>query len=342
MKKIVLFFILIIFNFSFAAFDILYPNSYPGLDTLRWCGFEPYYMGWTGSGKYFGYGVKLTPNYYPAIINGIYHRVFKLYHPAMHIRIVDDDGSGGAPQTTLFFFDTLATNYTLSFVYHPVPPHCTIWDGSFYLFILNGYDTIAGLNWLRDSILNAPSGIYWRHQQGVGYSLFSPNSDLQMCAIVEYHDVSIESIAGLPDTCYLDSIYSIDIWIKEQAGFYEREVPITFKLNEFPVETTYLALPPNTRLRTRILWRANLPTGNYLAKIYTALRSDARKINDTIRLNIVITRAVGIRQNREKEKESSLKIYNILGKRVNNTNILRKGIYFIKEEKKIKKKVIIK
>ncbi|MEO0111333.1 MAG: hypothetical protein ABIK77_03195 [candidate division WOR-3 bacterium] len=338
MKKITLFSIIFI-SFSFAYYDILYPNSYPGLDTLKWCNIEPYGGGYTGSGKYFGYGVKLTPNYYPAIINGVYHRVFRLYHPAMHIRIVDDDGSGGAPQTTLFFFDTLATSYTLSFVYHPVPPNCTIWDGSFYLFILNGYDTTYGLNWLRDSSLNAPSGIHWRHQQGVGYSLFSPASDMQMCAIVEYHDVSLDSIAGLPDTCYLDSIYPIDIWTKEWGGFFEREVPIVFKLNEIPVETTYLTLPPNSRIRTRIFWRVNLPTGNYLAKIYTVLRSDTRKINDTIRLNITITRAVGIS---EKEKKSNLKIYNILGKRINNSISLRKGIYFIKEEKKIRKKVIIK
>lgn len=340
MKKIVIFLILIIFNISFAYYDILYPNTYPGLDTLKWCNIEPYNMGYTGSGKYFGFGVKLTPNYYPVVINGVYHRVFKLYHPAMHIRIVDDDGSGGAPQTTLFFFDTLATNYTNSFIYHPVPPNCTIWDGSFYLFILNGSDTTYGLNWLRDSFLNAPSGVYWRHQEGVGYSLFSPTSDMQMCAIVEYHDVSIDSIAGLPDTCYLDSIYPIDIWAKEEAGFFEREVPIVFKLNEIPIETTYLVLPPNTRVRTRIFWRVNLPTGNYLAKIYTYLRSDARKSNDTIRLNIIITRGVGINE-RVKEKKI-LKIYDILGKRINNSLSLKRGIYFIKEEKKIRKKVIIK
>lgn len=337
MKKIVLF--LIFLNFSFAGLDILYPNRYPGLDTLKWCNIEPYGGGYTGSGKYFGFGVKLTPNYYPAVINGVYHRVFRLYHPRMHIRIVDDDGSGGIPQTTLFFFDTLATSYTLSFVYHPIPTNCTIWDGSFYLFLLNGYDTTYGLNWLRDSSLSAPSGIHWRHQQGVGYSLFSPAGDMQMCAIVEYHDVSLDSVANLPDTCYIDSIYQIDIWVKEEAGFFEREVPIIFKLNEIVLETTYLALLPNTRVRTRIFWRVNLPSGNYLAKIYTNLRSDARKINDTIRLNITITRAVGISENR---KDNSLKIYNILGKRIDKSISLRKGIYFIKDDKKIKKKVIIK
>lgn len=339
MKKISIFLIILISNISFAYYDILYPNSYPGLDTLKWCNIEPYNIGYTGSGKYFGFGVKLTPNYYPAVINGVYHRVFKLYHPAMHIRIVDDDGSGGAPQTTLFFFDTLATTYTNSFVYHQIPPNCTIWDGSFYLFILNGYDTTFGLNWLRDSVLNAPSGVHWLHQPGVGYSLFSPISDMQMCAIVEYHDVSCDSVAGLPDTCYLDSIYPIDIWVKEEAGFFEREVPILFKLNEIIIETTYVTLPPNSQVRTRIFWRVNLPIGNYLAKIYTLLRSDARRTNDTIRLNITITREVGIK---EKVKEDRLKIYDILGKRINNSISLRKGIYFIKEEKKIRKKVIIK
>ena len=329
MRKIMIFFI-----FSLIlAFDY-----YPGYDTLKWCNIEPYSMGYTGSGKYFGYGVKLTPQYYPAIISGIYHRVFRLYHPAMHIRIVDDDGNNGSPQTTLFFFDTLATGYSLSFVYHPIPPKCTIWEGSFYLFILNGAETTYALNWLRDSFLNAPANIYWRYSQTTGYTSFSPASDLQMCAIVEYHDVGLESIANLPDTLYTGSLYRIDLWVKEYAGFFEREVPIIFNIDIY-YDTLYLPLYPNSSVRQSYQWQVNLSPGNYLVKFYTSLKSDARKENDTIRKFITILPSSAIAEGRKEKK--NLIFYNPLGQKIKSKE-LKKGIYFIKEDKKLKKKIIIK
>ncbi len=329
-KSIIFFFFIISFIFAF--------DYYPGYDTLKWCNIEPYSSGYTGSGKYFGYGVKLTPQYYPAIISGIYHRVFRFYHPAMHIRIVDDDGNNGAPQTTLFFFDTLATNYSLSFVYHPIPPNCTIWEGSFYLFILNGYETTYALNWLRDSFLNAPANSYWRYSQTTGYTSFSPQSDLQMCAVVEYHDVGIESIANLPDTLYVGSLYRIDLWIKEYAGFFEREVPLIFNVANY-YDTLYLSLYPNSSIRQRYQWPVNLPPGDYLLKFYTSLRSDARKENDTLRKYITILAGSAIEEKNQREK--ILTVYNPLGQKIKSKK-LKRGIYFLKEEKKLKKKIIIK
>jgi hypothetical protein len=56
MRKLLIFFFFIIpFIFAF--------DAYPGYDTLKWCRFEPHSSGYTGSGKYFGYGIKLTPQY---------------------------------------------------------------------------------------------------------------------------------------------------------------------------------------------------------------------------------------------------------------------------------------
>jgi hypothetical protein len=329
MRKLLIFFFFIIpFIFAF--------DAYPGYDTLKWCRFEPHSSGYTGSGKYFGYGIKLTPQYYPAIISGVYHRVFRLYHSAMHIRIVDDDGNNGSPQTTLFFFDTLATNYSLSFIYQPIPPKCTIWDGSFYLFILNGVETTNALNWLRDSFPNAPPNIHWRYSQINGYTPFSPAGDLQICAVVEYHDVGIESMANLPDTLYVGSLARLDLWVKEYAGFFEREVPIIFNIDNY-YDTLYLPLYPNSSVRQRYQWQVNLLPGNYLLKFYTNLRSDARKENDTIRKPITILARSAIKE--KKEKEKNLTIYNPLGQRI---KVLKKGIFFIKEDKKLKKKIIIK
>jgi len=271
-------------------------KGFPGYDTLYWHNYSPFNGGYTGVGYLFGYGVKLLPEAYPAIVTGVHHRVFRLNSDSMQIRIVDDDGSGGSPGLTLRKYDTVTTTYSTSFIYHPLPaPKCTIWDGAFYLFLLDAHhprhSSDYGLNWLRDDNgLQAPSGYHWRHDSLGNYLLFSPASDMEMGAVVEYHDVKLDSLSGLPDndTVFIDSTYSLTLWCEELAGFPENNLPVILVIGELFSDTVYLSLPPNGRDTARLQWRVNLPEGNYLGFCHTDLRSDTRRSNDSCSFSLTV------------------------------------------------------
>ncbi len=276
--------------------DPIEPNylNFPGYDTLYWHDYSPSSGGYTIRGYQAGFGVRLMPEAYPAIITGVHHRVFRLNSDSMQIRFVDDDGSGGAPLTMLYKVDTVTSSYTTSFIYHALPaPACTIWDGSFYLFMLgNKHDnTVYLLNWLRDATLNAPSGIHWRHDTLGNYTSWNPGGDLEMGAVVEYHDVSIDSLSGLPNnnSVFFDSTYAMNIWCQELAGFSESSVPVILNIAGVHSDTGYLSLAPNSTNNATINWTVDLPEGTYSCTCYTALRSDSRKTNDTLFFDVSVT-----------------------------------------------------
>ncbi|MEO0117254.1 MAG: T9SS type A sorting domain-containing protein [candidate division WOR-3 bacterium] len=272
-------------------------KAFPGYDTLYWHDYSPYNGGYTGVGYLFGFGVKLEPEYYPAIITGVHHRVFRLRSDSMQIRIVDDDGSGGAPGLTLRKYDTLTTTYSTSFIYHALPPpKCTIWDGKFYLFLLDAHhpahSTDYGLNWLRDNDgVQAPTGYHWKHDSLGNYTQWNPYyGDMEMGVVVEYHDVSLDSLTGLKenDTVFIDSTYRIKAFCRELAGFAEPNLPVIFKVANLYVDTEYISLNPNQSDTVRFDWLVNLPEGIYDGICYTNLSSDTRKANDTFHFSITV------------------------------------------------------
>ncbi len=270
------------------------PFSYPGYDTLYWHDYSPYNGGYTILGFLAGFGVKLTPEYYPAIITGVHHRVFRLNWDSIQIRIVDDDGANGAPQTMLYKRDTLTQTYSTNFIYHPLPPpKCTIWDGSFYLFMLDNHHPRSqydyGLNWLRDNNgVQAPTGYHWRRDSLGNYTQFSPAGDMEMGAVVEYHDIGLDSLRGLPEVVFYDSTYSINAFVHELGGFSETDAPVVLKIGGAFLDTEYVSLNPNGTNAVVFNWTVNLPEGNYTCTCYTALRSDTRKSNDTILVNFSV------------------------------------------------------
>ncbi len=287
--------------------------SYPGYDTLYWHDYSPSSGGYTIKGYQAGFGVRLTPEYYPAIIAGVHHRVFRLNSDSMQIRFVDDDGPGGAPLSSLYKMDTVTTSYSTSFIYHSIPPpKCTIWEGKFYVFMLGNThnNTIFLLNWLRDATLNAPAGYHWRHDTLGIYTSWTPGGDLEMGVVVEYHDVSIDTLSGLPsnDTVFIDSTYSINIFCQERAGFSESNVPVIFNVGGVYQDTGYLSFAPNEIDSATFNWTVNLPEGNYSCTCNIALRSDSRTTNDMLLFNITVTTSASVVGHKKIEDKFKLTI----------------------------------
>jgi hypothetical protein len=338
--------------------------TYPGYDTLFWHDYSPSSGGYTIKGYQAGFGVLLTPEYYPAVIAGVHHRVFRLNSDSMQIRFVDDDGPGGAPLSSLYKMDTVTTSYSTSFIYHAIPPpKCTIWEGKFYVFMLGNAhnNTIYLLNWLRDPTLNAPAGYHWRHDTTGTYTSWNPGGDLEMGVVVEYHDVSIDSLHGIPsnDTVFIDSTYSIDIFCQELAGFSEYDVPVIFNVAGVYSDTGYLSFTPNGIDSTTINWTVDLPEGTYSCTCYIALSSDTRDNNDTLLFDITAAIPVAIAGEEKIEREFKLEItpnpavnlakvnytlpvagpvlielYNVIGNSVKSHEIgnpTKEGVFLVKE-----------
>jgi len=276
--------------------------SFPGDDTLRWCDFNSNSSGQTTRGNLAGFGVKLTPAFCPAVFAGAYHRVFKLNTDSAQIQLVADDGPSGAPGSNLCKWDMVVPNYSGQFYFAGIPaPVCTLWSGNFYLFML-GRDQNGGewnLNWLHDGSLNAPSGTYWRRDSLGNYSQMTPGGDFQMCAVVEYHDVQAESIGGFPanDTVYAESTYQPWLLLHELAGFEEENVPLVLSIGGLQLDTLFAGVDPNGRVRDTLAdWQASVPSGTYDCAWYSALRSDTRNSNDTIRFQLTVVSPSGIAQ----------------------------------------------
>ncbi len=338
--------------------------TFPGYDTLFWHDYSPSSGGYTIRGYQAGFGVLLTPEYYPAVIAGVHHRVFRLNSDSMQIRFVDDDGPGGAPLSSLYKIDTVTTSYSTSFIYHAIPPpKCTIWEGKFYVFMLGNThnNTIYLLNWLRDAALNAPAGYHWRHDTTGTYTSWNPGGDLEMGVVVEYHDVSIDSLQGIPsnDTVFIDSTYSINIFCQELAGFSESNVPVIFNVGGVYQDTGYLSFTPNGIDSTTINWTVDLPEGTYSCTCYITLSSDTRELNDTLLFDITAAIPVSITDEEKVEREFKLEItpnpainlakvnftlsviepvtieiYNVIGKLVKSHKIAkttREGVFLVNE-----------
>jgi len=267
---------------------------FPGYDTLRWCDYNSNSSGQTISGYLAGFGVKLTPAHYPAVVTGAYSRVYVLNTDSAQIALVDDDGPSGAPGSNLYKWDTLMPNYSGQFFFDPAPaPACTVWDGDFYLFVLGRHHGLNGysLNWLHDGARGAPDGTYWRRDSLGNYAPTAPGGDLQMCAVVEYHDVQVESIGGFPasDTVYAESTYQPWLLLHELAGFSEENVPLVLSIGGMHNDTVGAGVHANNRSRTVLgNWQVHAPAGTYDCAWYSVLRSDTRTGNDTIRFRLTV------------------------------------------------------
>jgi hypothetical protein len=268
-------------------------DVYPGLDTIEWCEFNSNSGGNTIRGYLAGYGVKLTPDHYPAIPVGCLSRVFRLNSDSAQILLVDDDGASGAPGSNICKRDTLVPSYSGQFHLDrlPVPP-CTVWSGSFYLFILGNYHGVSNaLNWLNDGSLSAPTGTHWRRDSLGAYSQAGLGGDLQLCALVEYHDATAESLSGLPadDTVYVESTYSLAAHVSELAGFAESRVPVILDIGGLQADTAFAQMAAGDTGSARFDdWQANVPPGTYDCVCYSALRSDTRHGNDTVRFELAV------------------------------------------------------
>lgn len=268
-------------------------DGYPGLDTLAWCEFNANSGGNTIRGYLAGLGVKLTPDHYPAIPVGVTSRVFRMNSDSAQILLVDDDGPSGAPGSNICKRDTLVPNYSASFHLDRLPaPPCTVWSGSFYLFILgNWHGPNYGLNWLNDGSMSAPNGTYWRRDSLGAYSQVGLGGDMQLCALVEYHDVACDSLFGLPagDTVFVESTYSLAVRVSEQAGFAESRVPVILDVGGLHRDTALAVVGAGDTSSARFDdWQANVPPGTYDCACFSALRSDTRLSNDTVRFQLVV------------------------------------------------------
>jgi hypothetical protein len=272
---------------------------FPGTDTLRWCDYNSNNTGYTIAGSKAGFGVRFKADHYPAVVSGVYHRVFRLRTDKAVIRIVDDDGSYGGPGTIIYEADTTLLPYTTDFHYNALPaPNCTIWDGDFYLFILSGEDTTTTLNWLHDGARSAPDSIHWRYD-GSQYYLFGPSGDMQMCAVIECHDVSVDSVSGFPenDTVYAESLYTVRGRCLELAGFAEDSLPVVLSFGDSLFDTAYVDMAGMDTVDAVFPdFQPALPPGEYECACFALLASDARPENDTIRFQLTVCPTSGIEE----------------------------------------------
>ena len=271
--------------------------AFPGYDTIRKCEYNPNNTGNTVSGNKTGFGVRLEPGHYPAIVSGVYHRVFQLATNQAVFRVVDDDGRDGGPGTVLYDYDGTVLPYSPNFHFNALPaPNCTIWDGALFLFILGREDVNNTLNWLHDGTRNSPDSVHWRFD-GNGYYLFSPSGDMQMCAVVEYHDVALADLAGFPanDTVYVESTYAVLAQCAELAGFGEESVAVVLDIGGLQADTAWVGcLGGDTADVSFDGWQPAVPTGDYDCFCYTLLASDARTSNDTFAFQLTVTTGSGV------------------------------------------------
>jgi len=272
------------------------PPRYPGIDTLGWCEYNSNGSGNTITGYLAGYGVKLKPSHYPAFVSGIYHRVFQLNTNKAQIRVIDDDGLAGSPGTRLYKHDTTLTAYSGGFVFHPLPaPYCTIYDGSFYLFVLGRDSSTATLNWLHDGSRSAPDSTFWRFDGIAAYSLFQPGGDVQMCAVVDYHDVAVDSFGGLTDTVFIESTYTVRARCAELAGFPEPGLRVVMAIGSVQFDTATIDLAANdTAFATFAAWQPRVTPGDYDCACYSTLFADTRRQNDTVRFRLTVATSSGV------------------------------------------------
>jgi len=270
---------------------------FPGTDTLRWCDYNSNNTGYTITGSKAGFGVRLKADHYPAVVAGIYHRVFRLNTDKALIRVIDDDGLDGGPGTIIYEADTVVRTYSSDFHYNLLPaPDCTIWGGDFYLFVLGGEETNNTLNWLHDGARAAPDSIHWRYD-GAQYHLFGPSGDMQMCAVVEYHDVALDSVAGFPDndTVYAESLYTVNARCLELAGFTEDSLPVVLNFGDSLFDTSYVNLAGmDTADAVFHDFQPALPPGEYDCACFVLLASDTRPENDTVRFRLTVCPTSGI------------------------------------------------
>jgi hypothetical protein len=271
--------------------------AFPGLDTVGWCEYNSNNSGYTITGLKAGFGVRLKPDYYPAVVSGIYHRVFRLSTEKATFRVVADDGLDGGPGTVLYEVDTVVRSYSTSFHFNALPaPTCTIWGGQFYIFMLGRDDVQSTLNWLHDGSRSAPDSTHWKFQNSA-YSLFTPSGDMQMCAVVEFHDVALDSVSGFPgnDTVYAESAYTVSARCLELAGFAEDSVPVVLAFGDSLFDTTWVDLAGSDTVEAVFAgWQPALPPGTYDGCCWAMLASDARTGNDTTRFRLTVCPTSGI------------------------------------------------
>ena len=271
--------------------------TFPGYDTVRKCEYNANNTGNTINGYKAGFGVRLEPGHYPAVVSGVYHRVFQLATNLAVFRIVDDDGLDGAPGTVLYDYEGTVQPYSPNFYLTPLPaPNCTIWDGALFLFILGREDINITLNWLHDGTLNSPDSIHWRFD-GTGYHLFTPAGDMQMCAVVEYHDVALVGVEGFPedDTVYVESTYAVLARCAELAGFGEESVAVVLDVGGLQADTAWFDCSGGDTVEAAFAgWQPMVPTGDYDCVCYTLLASDTRLTNDTFAFQLTVTTGSGV------------------------------------------------
>ena len=152
---------------SFGNFTIAPPVPHP-IDTLRFDNnLVANAWAWNDAGN--GWGGKFTPPAYPRYLRGALMRFYSGWPDPgsdhMKIRVVDDDGTGGSPRTTLWQSGLLYCTRG-NWKWFPIVPPPQIASGSFYLFYIQSeaYPNCPGIS-VDDAC--TPGNPWWQYRNGV-------------------------------------------------------------------------------------------------------------------------------------------------------------------------------
>ena len=253
-----------------------------------------YYNGWAYYDGGNGWGFKLTPTSYPANINGSIVFLYPDSWPSpgsdyYRVRLLDDDGTGGAPGTVLYDSPVL-TGVRGAWNYEDLTSeNIVISDGDFYIFYIQegNYPNCPGIG--IDAVVNAPAGCSWDYYDGVYAIDTDVEGDWLIRCVVEYgpppeHDVGALSIIEPSGTYTAGTVVAPRTRIKN-FGANAETFDTYFKIYdgaevEIYSEVINTTLSPGV-IDTLVFPDFTVEEGSYEAISYTDLDIDENPANDT-------------------------------------------------------------
>ena len=272
------------------AFDV---SDYIPPDTLYYDD-GLYDNGWAYYDGGNGWGFKLTPTSYPANINGSIVFLYPDSWPSpgsdyYRVRLLDDDGTGGAPGTVLYDSPVL-TGVRGAWNYEDLASeNIVIPDGDFYIFYIQegNYPNCPGIG--IDAAVNAPAGCSWEYLSGVYAIDTDVEGDWLLRCVVEYgpppeHDVGALSIIEPSGTYTAGTVVAPRTRIKN-FGANAETFDTYFKIfdgakDEIYSEVINTTLSPGV-MDTLVFPDFTVEEGSYEAISYTDLDIDENPANDT-------------------------------------------------------------
>ena len=155
-----------------------------------------------------GWGVKFTPANYPVYIDGALLYFWGSDWPSpggdsIDLRVLDDDGTNGAPQTVLYETTGVVINRG-SWNYIPIPGNVLVNDGSFYIFYIqhNDYPNCPGL--AIDTLTTPPSGTQWEYFNSAYDDTANVGGAWMIRAVVSMAGDSLDPMPPTDVTAYSD------------------------------------------------------------------------------------------------------------------------------------------